>query len=82
VTAVLFIDSSSSYCGACGKMADPYQAQHRSVPPGPTSQPFKPGCGVQFTHVSSHYTGRDIRAAALRMRPDLKWQPRLQGDEP
>jgi hypothetical protein len=78
---VLFIDASWSYCGTCNRMADPHQDHHGTVPPGMTSQPFRPGCGVRFTALSSHYGGQDIRAAAQRMRPDLPWQPRMLGDE-
>jgi hypothetical protein len=78
--AVLFIDQSSSYCGACGQMADPNEYRHHTIPPGPTSQPFKPGCGARFTHLSSHYTGQGIREAAQRMRPDLPWSPRMVED--
>ena len=76
MTATLFIDPSWTYCGACEKMADPFQDAHRTIPPGMSRRPFKPGCGATFTGLSSHYTGQAIREAAQRMRPDLPWRPR------
>jgi len=78
--ATLFIDTWLSYCGACDKMADPHQDRHRTIPPGMTTQPRRPGCGQQFTHLSSHYSGQAIRVAAQKMRPDLPWEPRMAGD--
>lgn len=78
---ILYIDPSWSYCGTCGQMADPYQDRHRTVPPGMTMQPVKPGCQVHFLWLSSHYTGRAIREAAQKMRPDLPWQPRMLGED-
>jgi len=80
--AVLFIDPSASYCGACEKMADPHQASHWKIPPGPTTQPFRSGCGAPFTHLSSHYTGAAIRTAAQEIRPDLPWTSRGQETRP
>jgi hypothetical protein len=61
--AVLFIDASWSYCGACGQMADPHQERHLR-------------CGARFVRLSSHVGGESIRRAAQRLRPDLPWQPR------
>lgn len=80
VVGVLYIDPSSSYCGICGAAADPNQALHRTIPPGPTIQPFREGCYARFTQLSSHYTGLGIRTAAQKMRPDLPWKPRMVGD--
>lgn len=73
---VLFIDRTWSYCGKCGQMADPFQPKHETIPPGMSSLPVRPGCRASFTHVSSHYTGPQIRRAAQVMRPDLPWKPR------
>ena len=66
--AILYIDRSSSICGTCSEHCNPVEKSHETVLGygGPT-----PGCGVQYTHVSSHYVG--MKEACLEMRPDLEW---------
>jgi hypothetical protein len=67
----LVIDTSWSYCGACGKGAYPQQQAHIDVA-GWTPIP-KGGCGCRWEHVTSSYSGPGIKKAATDMRPDLEW---------
>ena len=73
---VLYIDTSYSKCGACGKDCDPWEKQHTTVL-GYSPPPDRRGCGAYYTHLSSHYMGDGIRDAAQQMRPDLPWKPRM-----
>lgn len=66
---VLYIDTSSSSCGACGENADPDEKQHDTV----LGYVPAPGCGAFFTHVGSHYSGEPFHTGAQIMRPDLIW---------
>lgn len=66
---VLYIDPSSSSCGACGENADPDEKQHDTI----LGYTPEPGCGAVFTHVGSHYSYPTIDQAARAMRPDLIW---------
>jgi hypothetical protein len=67
----LIIDTSWSYCGACGKGAYPDQETHEDVADW---TPVKGGgCGVRWEHVASSYCGPGIKKAATGMRPDLEW---------
>ena len=70
---ILFINRNDSVCGACGRPADPYELAHGQklgYNPGP-------GCGMWFTHVSSHYLGTE--ELIKEMRPDLVWIDPLEG---
>lgn len=66
---VLYIDRSSSTCGACGKTCLPDEKIHET----PCGYDQHPGCGAHYTLLSSNYAGGGIEDAARRMRPDLQW---------
>lgn len=67
----LVIDRSASYCGNCGKDANPNQETHRDIT-GYNPEPGG-GCGVRWKHVTSSYFGDNIEQAVRDMRPDLEW---------
>lgn len=64
---VLYINTSSSVCGACGFSCLPEEKSH--VAPSGHSQ--LPGCGATYTHVDTYYMSPAVMSAAIRMRPDL-----------
>jgi hypothetical protein len=65
---VLYINRTSSRCGACKRSAMPEETTH-TVPSGYT---LRDGCGATYTHISSDYTlsAQQIESI-MRMRPDL-----------
>lgn len=78
-SAVLYIDTTSSTCGACNLEADPYEKAHTSrlgwtAANSPSDSPLRMGCGAVFTQLSSHYSDFDHLYDRIReMRPDLEW---------
>lgn len=67
---ILLIGSSSSDCGMCGKGANPYAKTHdRIMAYGPNNG--EPGCGVEWTQVTSFYYG--VEDIVKQMRPDLEY---------
>lgn len=66
---VLYIDRSSSRCGACGKSCLPSEEAHST----PCGYDQHEGCGARYTHLSSNCFGGGIEEAAQHMRPDLPW---------
>ena len=69
--AILYIDTWSSTCGACGKGCDPHELTHKTIfqyAPNPG-----PGCGAKYTALSTNYTGlgEDFERTIRCMRPDL-----------
>lgn len=76
---VLYIDTTSSECGACGKPADPYEQAHVTrlgwtAANAPEDSPLRKGCGATFTHLSTHYSNfDDLYEHVRQMRPDLEW---------
>jgi hypothetical protein len=67
----LFIDTSSSSCGACGRGADPYELRHDTILSyGGTAE----GCHAEWRYLSSNYTNVEgLHDAIQEMRPDLEW---------
>lgn len=66
----LLIGSSSSHCNACGRACAPESKTH-DVILGWGSDNGSPGCGVEWLHVWSEYTGEHATNAVKDMRPDL-----------
>jgi hypothetical protein len=64
----LVINPTSSYCGACGRNANPLERSHDTIF---GYDDF--GCGVLWLHVDSDYRGAGIPDAAMAIRPDLIW---------
>lgn len=76
----LFINKSDSFCGACGKPANPAEETHETVwgYGGLRNDKWaQKGCGVRWTHVGSEYRGGGIESAVRNMRPDLEWTETL-----
>ncbi len=72
----LFINKSDSYCGSCGKSANPHEETHETVWGFPGLRDDKwsqKGCGVRWTAVSSEYVGLNAEQWCKEMRPDLEW---------
>ena len=68
---ILFIDRSTSSCGSCHKETLPDGKTH-DVVSGYAGGAA--GCGVEWTHVSTHYAGDPGSEEGCReMRPDLVW---------
>ena len=65
MSATLYIDISSSRCGACGRNADPHESAHLNA------NMDGEGCGAVYTGLASNYVGFEERLVA--MRPDLPW---------
>lgn len=73
----LVIDTSWSYCGACGRGAYPNQQAHIDVAGW---RPKKgDGCGARWEYVTSNYAGENIKRACLEVRPDLEWMDMYPG---
>lgn len=73
----LVIDRSWSYCGDCGLGAFAHQEAHQDEAgwnPSPGG-----GCGVKWVHVTSSYTGAEMKSAAMQIRPDLTWVDMFPG---
>ena len=68
--AVLYIDTWSSECGNCGKSCDPDEKTHSKIY-GYGADNGKPGCGIRWKYLASHYTGMDEQLK--QMRPDLEF---------
>ena len=67
---VLLIGRFSSSCGNCGRQTLPEEKTHHTIS---GYDPSRPGCGVEWTHVSSNYFdpyGR-LQERLKEMRPDL-----------
>lgn len=67
----LVINPSHSWCGNCGKGANPRAERHdRILCYGDESG--RPGCGAVWTHVTSDYQSIDrLHVRVREMRPDL-----------
>lgn len=65
----LIINRFDSRCAACGKPANPYAITHDKVHGWGQDED---GCGVKWTHVTTHYWGRDMSQRVRAMRPDLE----------
>lgn len=66
---VLVINRIDAHCGACGRPARPDELAHLT---GAGHHP-QPGCGAEWTHLSTNYTGTGVEASVRDMRPDLTW---------
>lgn len=70
---VLIIGGWRSWCGDCGRDADPFEMAHRRVL-GYGTDAVQPGCGATWTKVRCEHVGIPQANAAVRaMRPDLQW---------
>ena len=69
--STLIINTWDSRCQNCGRNCDPYEKSHlRNL--GYSDEIRKlPGCGIEWTHVTSFYTGRSFEERVQQMRPDL-----------
>ena len=70
----LIVGDWHSWCGVCGRGADPDERTHRRVLPGWPGRPGQDGtgCGVEWTHVRADVTSRLGADEQIReMRPDL-----------
>lgn len=67
----LVMDTSWSYCGACGLGAYPNQQAHIDIA-GWNPRPGQ-GCGVRWEHITSSYAGDRVKRACIDSRPDLEW---------
>lgn len=70
---ILFINRNDSKCGVCGKGALPYEKTHATIAAYNQTENGKPGCGAEWTHISSYYGGDGIKLASMKLRPDLIW---------
>ena len=69
---LLIINRFDSKCGNCGKSCDPHDQKHVKVLGyAPTGE----GCGVEWTHVTTDYTGDEMAGMCQAMRPDLVFVP-------
>lgn len=70
---MLVINPSESWCGACGKGANP-RAKSHDVVMSYGGMAGQPGCGVAWTHVTSDYQSIDglLYERVQAMRPDLE----------
>jgi hypothetical protein len=69
--AILIIGTADSRCGDCS--VDPYAKTHEKNLGRPPIN-GTPGCGAQFTEVTTNYHGLDSLVAAIKnMRPDLPY---------
>lgn len=69
-TTALIVAQAYSKCSACGGYALPDETTHdTNVRLGPA----KPGCGAQFTAITTDQDGPEefLRAMLASMRPDL-----------
>jgi hypothetical protein len=66
---ILWVDRSSSKCGACGKGASTRELTHQTVLGWAPDQP--PGCGARFTHIAAVCVFGGVYDVLARMRPDL-----------
>lgn len=62
---ILYIDSSSSRCGACGLSCDPHEKAHER----PMGYARLEGCGAVYTHVVETYAPWGVTITSIR--PDL-----------
>jgi hypothetical protein len=73
---ILFINKSDSFCGSCGRPANPSEETHETVWSFGGLRDDKwaqVGCGVKWKYVGSEYVGGGIEEAVRNMRPDLEW---------
>lgn len=68
--AVLIIGRTTSWCGYCGRDADPTEKGHYTLL-GFGQQNGEPGCQVVWTMVTPDGYGAGIEEAVRAMRPDL-----------
>jgi len=69
----LVINRTSSYCGNCGRGADPREKTHEKVIGYfPKDHLPEPGCHTRWVLVTSEY-GPEMEGPTLKMRPDLVW---------
>jgi hypothetical protein len=75
----LYINRSDSVCGACGLTALPGDIRHET----PCGWDQHPGCGAEFTAVSSHYGDHSggMYTRIREMRPDLPFLDPLTGEQ-
>lgn len=69
---VLVINRSDTVCGNCGKGATYQEKKHETILGYSKNYPSKDGCGVEWTHVTSHYVGvPGLYERIQELRPDL-----------
>lgn len=67
--STLYINLSDSRCGGCNRSVLPQDVRHET----PCGYDQHPGCGAEFTSVSSDYadSSGDLERRIREMRPDL-----------
>lgn len=74
VNSTLAINPSNSECCNCGKGADWRSKTHDWVYGYFEGSGTISGCGIEWTHLTSHYTNFDgLHDTIKKMRPDLVW---------
>ena len=68
ITGILFVGTTSSHCGVCGRNADPNETHHVM------EHMVGEGCGARFVSIGSSYRGVEgLKERVQAMRPDLDW---------
>lgn len=74
---ILNIGTWSSRCDSCGRDCNPYEKKHETNMGYSEEIRKQPGCGVEYTHVTTDYF--DLAGQAQAMRPDLIFIDHFEG---
>lgn len=77
----IIIDRWHSRCNNCGIDCDPYEKSHITNLGYDKEIRKTPGCGVEWTHVTSAYLIFGIENSIMSMRPDLIFIDPMSGEE-
>jgi len=70
----LIINRCDSKCGNCGLGASPREKRHDTTLGYYASDAVKPEpCHIEWTKVTTDYTGSEMERSVRSMRPDLEW---------
>jgi hypothetical protein len=73
---ILNVGTWRSKCESCGKECSPHEKYHETNLGYAKNIP-QPGCGVEFTHITTDYT--NLGKIVAKMRPDLIFIDRFVG---
>lgn len=69
--ATIIIGRSTSACNNCGRAVLASEKKHDVV--SGYVEPESPGCGIEFTHVTTDYIGSTVTRVVKELRPDLEF---------